>query len=138
MQGARLAGGKKQVSFNSQCISVSRHLAALAHHLSNDFAALRVPHEGTIVLSTRHEEISVLLAPREGEDSLVMAGENLFWRSSVAQIPEHDDRGGVLAKRDKGDGDRSVREARRDELWPLPGPHRAAHSRLLKRSLDAC
>lgn len=46
-------------------------------HLSEDLRALRVPQDRSVVLSTGEKKIGILLTPRDGENTLVVTGEDL-------------------------------------------------------------
>lgn len=45
--------------------------------LSDDFARLGIPAEGAVVFAARKQQICVLTAPRDGEDTFVMSREDL-------------------------------------------------------------
>lgn len=46
-------------------------------HLAYDFARVGVPAQSPVVLTTRKQEIGVLLAPRNGQDTLVVTAQYL-------------------------------------------------------------
>lgn len=66
--------GRTNPSWQGADMSATQKMLA---HLSNDLAGLRVPTQCSIVFAARQEQIGILLAPRHGQDSLLMATKDL-------------------------------------------------------------
>lgn len=71
-------------------------------HLSNNLACLRIPHNRPIILSTTQQHVWILLAPRNGENSLVVSGQDLFGLCESARRNHNERRPQVPREKQSG------------------------------------
>lgn len=54
--------------------------------VANEFGGLRVPAKGSVVLSAGQQEVGILTAPIERQNTLVMTSEDLCERQSFSAL----------------------------------------------------